>query len=234
MKCNYVDELQATTRQSRKVTQELNAVRDTAQGSHGAEGAHCHLVRFSDDGHKNRRVHKGNRDQAHRRVKCSQLRVVQRHHRRARCVPVGSVLCPRVWRPAEGGLNMEIAHPAKSRGKWFEDWNSCASENHLQRALIRCFGMCLLPVWELEVFVAAKTMPRPSATIALRVEHFVVGKQWCIEVGKHWREVQPECALAQSFVASLRIPSRAWCQGESVGHGSLVVAADVVFVGCNP
>ena len=48
----------------------------------------------------------------------------------------------------------------------------------------------------------SRTTPRPSATIALRVEHFVVGKQWCIEV----REVQPERALAQSLVKSLRIP----------------------------
>ena len=95
---------------------------------------------------QNRRVHSGNRDQAHRGVKrCSQLRVVQRHH------------------SGESG---------------------------------------------------SRTTPRPSATIALRVEHHVVGKQWCIEV----REVQQERALAQSLVKSLRIPSQARCQGESFGH----------------
>ena len=139
-----------------------------------AEGAHrCHLVRFPDEvrrdmplpasgvaavGHKIAESTVGIGTRLHGGVKrCSQLRVVQRHHSGERGLRTGT-------------------HAQASMG-------TCNVH------LIRCLGVCLLSVWALEVFVAWQG-PRPDRARQSPCEskHFVVGKQWCIEVGEHRRQ----------------------------------------------
>ena len=85
--------------------------------------------------------------------------------------------------------------------------------------LIRC-GVCLLPAWELEVFVAGQG-PCPDPARQSPCESILwLGSSVALKSASiRDREVQPERALSQSFVESLRIPSRARCQGESFGHG---------------
>ena len=96
--------------QSCKVTQELNAVRDTAQGSHGAKGAHCHSVRFLDE-------------------------VCRDMPRPARWQLSGTKQSPQ-WESGPGPpwsqtlLTTSRCSETPQRGKWFKDHTSPATLSH--------------------------------------------------------------------------------------------------------
>ena len=190
--------------QSRKVTQELNAVRDTAQGSHGAEGAHCHLVRFPDEVRRDMPLPASGVAAVGHKIAESTVGIGTRPTVESNVAHNFALFRDTTAGKVVRGLEL------MRRRAW-----------HLQRALIRCFGVCLLPVWELEVFVVGQgPRPDPARQSPCESNTLWLGSSGALKsasIGD--REVQPERALAQSFVKSLRIPSRARCQGESFGHG---------------